>query len=259
MPPAQEPPNTQSEALFHRLKADIVQGALRPGSKLKVEELRERYGAGATPLREALSRLTPLGLVTAIGQRGFRVAEISVEDVLDLTKVRIWVESVALRTSIANGDQAWRDRVRTALRDLLSGPAMAKSSDGAIEERAHREFHAALLGACNSPHLLDFRTRLFDLGERYRWLSVEYPTAPRDPRAEHEAIAAATLRKDADTAVALLSEHFQKTTDLVLRCHPLTSLITVELMERMRREVRAGESDATAVLGVSTNGRQADG
>jgi GntR family transcriptional regulator, carbon starvation induced regulator len=244
---APQDPRTQSEALFRRLKADIVQGTLSPGSKLKVDELRERYGAGATPLREALSRLTPLGLVTAIGQRGFRVAEISVEDVLDLTKVRIWVESVALRGSIAKGGDAWRNRVREALSELLRGPAMSKGEDGAIEEGAHREFHAALVGACNSPHLLEYRDRLFDLSERYRWLSVEYASAPRDPAAEHEAIAAATLRGDVDTATTLLSDHFQRTTNQVLRCNPLTSLIAVELMDRMRREIRAGDSDARSV------------
>src|SRR6478672_11214905 len=83
--------------VFDRLRADIIGAKLKPGEKMLVEHLRETYGVGATPLREALSKLTSLELVTAEGQRGFRVAPVSTANLLDITKTRAWVEGTALR------------------------------------------------------------------------------------------------------------------------------------------------------------------
>lgn len=238
---------TQSESLFHLLKTDIVRGTLPPDSKLRLEALRERYKAGATPLREALSRLSSLGFVTAVGQRGFRVATISAEDLLDLTKVRIWVESVALRNAIAQGDSEWEASISGALKRLKRGPLVRFEADGSDEqEQAHRDFHRALVSACNSPHLLSYREHLFELSDRYRRLSVEYPIAERDTYREHAEIAAAVLAREADRAERLIAAHFLKTAQLVLRCNPLTSLIAEELVGRAQSEVRVGRSSQFA-------------
>src|SRR5215470_14269303 len=96
-------PATFAEQAFNLLHADILKAKLRPGEKMQVERLRETYGVGATPLREALSKLSSLDLVTAEGQRGFRVAPVSIENLLDVTKTRAWIESVALRVAVASG------------------------------------------------------------------------------------------------------------------------------------------------------------
>jgi DNA-binding GntR family transcriptional regulator len=79
-------PATFAEHAFNLLHADIVRAKLRPGEKMHVERIRKAYGVGATPLRKALSRLSSLDLVTAEGQRGFRVAPVSVANLLDITK-----------------------------------------------------------------------------------------------------------------------------------------------------------------------------
>src|SRR5258708_34313612 len=104
-PPAagKAPASTFAEHAFNLLHADIVKAKLRPGEKMHVERLRETYGVGATPLREALSKLSSLDLVTAEGQRGFRVAPVSIANLLDITKTRAWIESITLRAAIAAG------------------------------------------------------------------------------------------------------------------------------------------------------------
>jgi hypothetical protein len=60
---------------------------------------------GLSPLREALSRLVVSGLVWAEGQRGFRVAPASIEDIQDISDVRTNVECLAFRQSIERGDR----------------------------------------------------------------------------------------------------------------------------------------------------------
>src|ERR1700679_2577350 len=107
----EETTKTLTEAIVNRVRADILRCKLKPGDKLRVEELRATYGAGGSPVREALSRLTSVGLVRAEGQRGFTVSEVSTDDLLDLMRIRIWVETSALRSSIDNGDRNWEANI----------------------------------------------------------------------------------------------------------------------------------------------------
>src|SRR5690606_36198597 len=100
-------PRAASETLSERAAAlvehDILVGVWSPGDRLGIQALSERYGIGATPLREGLSRLVSRGLISAVGQKGFRVASVSEADLVDITEVRIMIETEALRRSIRDG------------------------------------------------------------------------------------------------------------------------------------------------------------
>ena len=90
----------------------------------------------------------------------------------------------------------------------------ARSSDEWAE--AHAAFHMALAGGCDSPWLLRLRGQLYDQSERYRRLSVPLTTQTRNIGEEHQAIVDATLARDPDKAVALLSAHLSATTRILL-------------------------------------------
>src|SRR5215218_11470185 len=83
---------TLSERAATLVEHDILTGLLAPGSRLGIVDLVQRYEIGATPLREGLSRLMSRGLIVGIGQRGFRVADISREDLFDITTMRTAIE-----------------------------------------------------------------------------------------------------------------------------------------------------------------------
>ena len=97
---------TLSERAAMLVEQDILAGHLAPGSRLGIVDLVQRYEIGATPLREGLSRLMSRGLIVGTGQRGFRVADVSREDLLDITCMRTAVEIEAIRLAIVNGDDA---------------------------------------------------------------------------------------------------------------------------------------------------------
>ena len=99
-----EPAGTLASSVYDRLRGDILSGSLPPGEKLRTEALRARYEVGNSPIREALNRLSADGLVTREDQKGFRVAAASRADLEELVKTRCWLEQIALRESIANGD-----------------------------------------------------------------------------------------------------------------------------------------------------------
>ena len=206
---------TRTSELVGRLREDLLAGALKPGEPLRLAMLRERYGAGLTPLREALFQLVSEGLVTTEDQRGFRVAEVSWDDLTDLTEQRVFLEGQALRLAIERGDLAWESGVLAAhhrlANTLMLDPDTATLTDAWSE--AHRDFHRVLVEACGSAWLLRFREVLSDQAERYRRLSVREDPG-RDVALEHRRLAEAVLARDADLAVQCLAAHYRLTAQL---------------------------------------------
>ncbi|MBL6751047.1 MAG: FCD domain-containing protein [Nevskia sp.] len=212
-------PTTLIEAAYHELRRDIIAGVHAPGEKLRVEHLKDHYQVGAGTLREALARLVADSLVVAQGQRGFRVAALSLSDFEDITRTRILLETEALRQSIAHGDDAWEGQVVAAYHTL----SLAEEKLGRKVQRAAADdwedrnaaFHEALLAACPSQWIRHFLRILNRQSERYRRVSLVLHTIPRDVHAEHAAILDATLARDAKKAAALITRHISLTLDTV--------------------------------------------
>src|SRR5215469_6763641 len=111
-------PHTLATSVHARLRHDILRGVFHPGERLRLDALCERYKIGATPLREALNRLSAEELVSREEQRGFRVAPVSLADLAELTKTLCWITELALREAIKNGDAGWEDAVVLAAHRL---------------------------------------------------------------------------------------------------------------------------------------------
>ena len=210
MPPELGPAETLADEAYRALRADIIAGRRRPGERLRIERLRSLYEIGPTPLREALQRLCAERLVETTGNRGFTVAPLDPDSFDDLNLARIVVESEALRLSIARGGEAWEGAVASAAHLMRKADA-ALGGDLDAWEGANRRFHRAMVAACGSDTLLRIRGDLHDLAERCRRASVGDRHRARDLGAEHEAIAAAVLARDAEGAVALTRRHFEAT------------------------------------------------
>ena len=211
--------HTLATSIYARLRQDILRGLFRPGERLRLDALCERYEIGATPLREALNRLSAEELVNREEQRGFRVAPVSLSDLAELTKTLCWITELALRESIKNGDAAWEESVVLAAHRLSrvrrEGEDGYASFNPEWEER-HRAFHLTLIAACGSRWLIDFYTMLMDRNTRYRYLAFADGSEPRDVGAEHQAIHDAVLARDADRAVLAANLHLRKTNDSVV-------------------------------------------
>lgn len=202
------------------LRERIVRGQYSPEMRLRLEALQQTLGLSSSPLREALNRLVAEGLVEIEDGRGFRVAQISVEKLQELTYLRILVEGDALRRSVELGDDEWEGRVVSAFHKLSlleERISETENLDGVFEEWAtrHRLFHMALLSGCGLPKQLDLCGMLFDQAERYRRLA-SHSRQPRRRNAEHEALEEAALSRNASKAVELHAAHIQKTADRLL-------------------------------------------
>ena len=80
--------STVTETIYRRIRQEILDGAFKPGAKLKLDTLKARYHVSVNTLRETLSRLVADGLVQNEGQRGFTVVPASLADLRDITEVR---------------------------------------------------------------------------------------------------------------------------------------------------------------------------
>ncbi len=206
---------TLIEQTYAELRNDIVEGRLEPGMKLPIEHLRVRYHVGAGTLREAITRLVSDALVTAEGQRGFRVAPIAIAELEDLTRLRVQLEVETLRQSIRHGGAQWRA-------DLVKSYDAISALEQPIEP-AHRrqwealnvQFHEALLAGHKSPWTQKVLRLLSRHSERYRRYAMGLPDSERDVHAEHRQIFELAMEGHEARAALALEAHIRATPDLL--------------------------------------------
>jgi DNA-binding GntR family transcriptional regulator len=200
--------DTASEHTYRAIRQDIIHGKLAPRARLRLDSLRETYGASVSTLREILNRLTGEGLVVAEGQKGFSVTPVSQQEFENLAELRELFETHAIRRAFEIGDLEWEGRVVGAHHML-----------GVIEQRMQRGeaqnatqwkhydkgFHHALISACRSEELLSAHSAVFDRYLRYQIIAVIFRGKPA--AVEHFALRDAALARDADLACRLLHQH----------------------------------------------------
>lgn len=206
----------RSEEAYEILRDSILAGVYKPETKLKFEILQADLGLSASPVREALTKLTTEGLVVSAERKGFSVAPISLSEFMDITRIRKVMEPMALCDSIDNGDEEWEAYIirsfhfLTKERDEKNTQPLAYNSKWV---KWHREFHRALNAACPSQKLLHITENLFNQTERYRFFSASRRKTPRKTHDEHQQIMNAVLDRDKEAACKLLDIHFNKTAE----------------------------------------------
>jgi DNA-binding GntR family transcriptional regulator len=210
MQPAVNGKETIGERVWRRIRSDILFGRLRPGQKLRLEQLKADYGASISALREVLNRLSSEKLVIAEDQRGFEVAPVSIKDLKEIAALRLLLESHAIQQSFAAGEVEWEARVLAAHHKLASMEQRMRA--GQQEEEAVEvwklydwQFHQTLISACGSRTLMETHGAIFDRYLRYQMLALGFRG---DIAAdEHRMMLDCALARDAAKAVAVLQKH----------------------------------------------------
>lgn len=201
-----------------RLRADVLGASLPPASPLRLMDLTGRYAAPPGKVREALLQLASEGLIRFKPKHGFTSLPLSIEELWDVTHLRIKLESEAVTQAIESGDETWEARIISALHLISKVETRSLKDRGALDggwSKKHRQFHSALLSACPSRWTVRFCETLSDHAERYRRHSISVRAHSRDIHAEHKAIAEAVIGRKAKLARELLSDHYRRTADAV--------------------------------------------
>lgn len=208
---------SKTNETYQVLRDAILWGELPAGSRLRTNVLTKEYGISLGALREALSRLSAEGLTQAEPHRGYVVTPISVEDVEDLARVRTVVETQCLVWAIENGTLEWESNIVAATHRLVnSARELDQEARPANWTQAHSDYHAALVGGCGSPRLLQIRNSLYEQSERHRRLELSIPH-DRTADEEHRLLAEAVIARDIPRATQLMHSHINRTTEFLVR------------------------------------------
>ncbi len=213
-PEAVPEPQTLGDAAYATLKVRIIEGQLPAGAAVSEAELALSLGFGKAPVRAALARLAQDGLVAAVARRGWRVAPVTLADVLDVFRLRRSLEPLAARLGAERGiDAALLKRLDAACRaDYQPGDP---SSERAFL-KANRAFHLAVAEASGSPRLTRVLSNLLDESERALVLGLAVRDRSHEIQHEHQALIEALAAGDADTAERVAAAQIDDARDMVM-------------------------------------------
>ncbi|HEC35905.1 MAG TPA: GntR family transcriptional regulator [Anaerolineae bacterium] len=201
-PTLQEKSLTKLEQAARVLRQAILQGDLRPGQKLKQQELAESLGMSATPVREVLRILEAEGLLVHIPHKGVFVAEVSPEDTEEIAPIRVALESLAVKLSVprlSEDDIANLERLAQRIEQAW------QKMDLANVRRYNYHFHATIYRASGSEILCGLIERLWPrFATDLLWM---IPGRAERSIEQHRAILEAIKRRDATGAADLMADH----------------------------------------------------
>ena len=128
--------------------------------------------------------------------------------------MRLMLDIPALQESIAAGDDAWEAQIVATFHRLEKIESRLPQGPVVLDaewSQRHRDFHMTLIAACPSERQLLWSMSLFDQAERYRHFAARNRTVSKKKDEEHRALMKAVLRRDSETASAMLSEHIRST------------------------------------------------
>jgi GntR family carbon starvation induced transcriptional regulator len=207
--------STLAGYVFERLRDDLKANRFKPGERLKFDEMRRTYAVGVSPLREALFRLKELGLVAQVGQKGFRAAQATHEDIGYIVSTRKFLEAKALEDALLHGNDEWENAVVGAFHQLhkISSSQPATEQEYLAWERRHTQFHRALVSGCRSQWLLHAWGVVFDQAERYRRLAMQNGHWQFEQKSDHARLLEVVLARDVPKALEILNGHVGRSAD----------------------------------------------
>ncbi|MCI5885237.1 MAG: GntR family transcriptional regulator [Clostridiales bacterium] len=200
------------EIVYEELKAQILKGDIKPGTRMMEVELAEVLGVSRTPVREAIRKLEKEGLVKIEPRRGAYASELSVKDMVDILEVRQSMEGLAAYYCA----QRINDEQKEQLRDY------ALAFNEAVEEGVYEDmisydtkFHHLIVECCDNDILVHMVEQLQELVLRFRYLYYsDFKRAEQMP-AEHHEIFEAVASGDAERAREAAALHINRLKDMV--------------------------------------------
>ncbi len=213
--PSEFPPRTHMQLrlwVADRLRAEILDGRIKPGEWLRQERLAQEQGVSQTPVREALKQLASEGLVEHVPYRGIRVVEFSVEDVEDLYACRAFIEAMAGRYAA----ESITETELATLRELFTRMVRCKTPEDLAEYRElNRLFHSGICNASRRSYLMRTLAQLWSAFPTMLWSNVprvareSLPDRDEPDIVEHTAILEALQRHDPEAAERAVRHHIE--------------------------------------------------
>lgn len=194
-------PQLSDEAATY-VRALIMSGELPPGASVKVEAIAEALSISTTPAREALQSLKVEGFLELIPRHGFRVAQLTGQDIEDLFRVQALVAGELVARAAMKAESAdieWLQKIHQQL------SAAAEADDLERLEELNHVFHRGIYRIAQAPKIL----WVLGLLARYvpRMFYASIPGWPDTTKDDHGAILEMIVDGRPEEARAAMHEH----------------------------------------------------
>ena len=206
-----------------RIREMILNGDLKPGDWVRMDELARTLGVSTMPVREALRKLQAEGLVTFHPRRGAMVSQVSASEYEEIYAIRAALETLACQWAAEDFSRIPLNGLKKLLAEVETAE---RKRDVPRRLQLVREFFFTIFQASEKEHLLRLLSSLWDLSQQYRrYFSSVTDVIPQ--RIEHyRQIYHAVEKRDADALIRTLNE--------------LHKFIKTNLIPRVRAEEKEG-------------------
>jgi len=199
---------TSRNRIYRDIRRSIILGYLRPGKRLSVKALAQKYGTSVTPVRDALQMLAQEGLVTIKPRSGYFVTRVTLKQLRDLFELREILEVAAVERAAARiSDEQIRE-----LEQVHGG--YTGEDDDSYERYTdeNRRFHYLVARASGNDELAEMIGRLLDrLGRFMVMRRIGKALAPT-----HARLIEALRAHDVEAARRAILAELTETRDVVL-------------------------------------------
>jgi DNA-binding GntR family transcriptional regulator len=203
---------TITTALTNVLRGDIRSGALRPGTRLRQNDVAKQYNVSTTPVREAFMMLEREGLLTRSDHKGAVVFEPTAEDLREIYLIRVPLEVLATQHGVPN---LTPEDIEAMERLLVAIKEAHRANDTEVARGANDEFHSTIYRAANLPRLWTIISHLRSASTAYINLYRTFAPAYSDSESEHQAILEACKAHAPKQAAQAVRAHLMHTVDVV--------------------------------------------
>ncbi|MDC7244630.1 MAG: GntR family transcriptional regulator [Sphaerochaetaceae bacterium] len=190
--------------VFETLKDEVLTGQLKPGDFLNTLTIARRLGVSRTPVREALNRLTSIGLTENEPHKGYFVKKLSVDEILEIYYIRASLSGACTRLAVNNITDEQIGHL-SSLCDEMENHLSQNNHEHMLD--TNYTFHDTIFKAAHSPRLQELVLQYYQLSEQYRALALELPGRYGEVCSEHRAIVDALKKRDPDLAENKEKEH----------------------------------------------------
>lgn len=197
-------PLTSQQAVSQEIRRAIANGELKPGERVRQEDVAKRLDVSRVPVREALKGLESEGQVTYQPHRGYTVAELSLEELAEIYLMRHLLETEVIRHAVPAVDEELIEHLENLMVEM---DELSKASNPSGFAEANREFHFMLFERANMPQFFRMAEILWRNSQAYRSIFFTDPAILQRIQKEHRRIVNACKARDTEGVIVAMNEH----------------------------------------------------
>ena len=196
--------DTKADAAYAVLRENIVNGHLKPGTKLLQKRIADELGVSEIPVREAIKRLQAEGFVTVTPHSGAQVAEFNQEEMQEALAIRSVLEGFAARTGALRASAKDIEKLESILEKMKK---CVEEKDDARYGTLNQEFHNSLYALSPYKRLQRMINEIWYGAERTRSVFALVPGRLEASYAEHRQIVDAVKAGLGEKVEELVRQH----------------------------------------------------